>query len=164
MIANLRYARPDASIDEIRAACRAAQVHDVIDALPDGYDTIVGERGYRLSGGEKQRLAIARMLVKDPAIVVLDEATSHLDSENEALVQQALANALANRTAIVIAHRLSTITNADQIVVIDEGRIVERGRHDDLRAAGGLYAEHYNTLVRDNGTRAAIDTIDAPVA
>ena len=161
VIANLRYARPDAAFDEIKAACAAAQIHDVIAALPDGYDTIVGERGYRLSGGEKQRLAIARMLVKDPAIVVLDEATSHLDSENEALVQRALANALADRTAIVIAHRLSTITNADHIVVIDEGRVVERGRHDDLRAAGGLYADLYNTLVRDNGTH---DAIDAPVA
>jgi ATP-binding cassette subfamily B protein len=104
------------------------------------------------------------MLVKDPAIVVLDEATSHLDSENEALVQRALANALADRTAIVIAHRLSTITNADQIVVIDEGRVVERGRHDELRSAGGLYADLYNTLVRDNGTHDAIDSIDIPVA
>ena len=156
VIANLRYARPDATLDEIRAACRAAQVHDVIAALPEGYDTVVGERGYRLSGGEKQRLAIARMLVKNPSIVVLDEATSHLDSENESLVQQALANALRGRTAIVIAHRLSTITNADQIVVLDEGRIVERGRHDELRAAGGLYADLYNTLVRDNGSRVAV--------
>jgi ATP-binding cassette subfamily B protein len=167
VMANLRYARPEASFEEIQAACRAAQIHDVIAALPDGYDTVVGERGYRLSGGEKQRLAIARMLVKDPAIVVLDEATSHLDSENESLVQRALANALADRTAIVIAHRLSTITNADQIVVIDEGRVVERGRHDDLRGAGGLYADLYNTLVRDNGSHDAIDpfdTIDAPVA
>jgi ATP-binding cassette subfamily B protein len=167
VLANLRYARPEATFEEVQAACRAAQIHDVITALPDGYDTLVGERGYRLSGGEKQRLAIARMLVKDPAIVVLDEATSHLDSENESLVQQALANALANRTAIVIAHRLSTITNADQIVVIDEGRVVERGRHDDLRAAGGLYADLYNTLVRDNGTADIVDTIDAidaPVA
>ncbi|MEO5837478.1 MAG: ABC transporter ATP-binding protein [Acidimicrobiales bacterium] len=164
VLSNLRYARPDATFDEIQAACRAAQIHDVIAALPDGYDTLVGERGYRLSGGEKQRLAIARMLVKDPAIVVLDEATSHLDSENESLVQQALANALANRTAIVIAHRLSTITNADQIVVIDEGRVVERGRHEELRAAGGLYADLYNTLVRDHGSHDIIDNIDAPVA
>ncbi|HUP75169.1 MAG TPA: ABC transporter ATP-binding protein [Acidimicrobiales bacterium] len=164
VMANLRYARPDATFDEVQAACRAAQIHEVITALPDGYGTVVGERGYRLSGGEKQRLAIARMLVKDPAIVVLDEATSHLDSENEALVQRALANALADRTAIVIAHRLSTITNADQIVVIDDGRVVERGRHDELRAAGGLYADLYNTLVRDNGTHDAIDSIDVPVA
>jgi ATP-binding cassette subfamily B protein len=149
VMANLRYARADATDDEIVAAARAAQIHDVIVDLPDGYDTIVGERGYRLSGGEKQRLAIARMLVKDPAIVVLDEATSHLDSENEALVQKALANALAGRTAVVIAHRLSTIVDADRIVVLDDGRVVETGRHEELRAAGGLYADLYETLVRD---------------
>jgi ATP-binding cassette subfamily B protein len=145
---NLCYGRPDATEAELDAACRAAQIHDVIQALPDGYDTVVGERGYRLSGGEKQRLAIARMLVKDPAIVVLDEATSHLDTENEALVQRALAAALAGRTAIVIAHRLSTIVDADQIIVLDQGQVVERGTHDELRAAGGLYAELYETLVR----------------
>ncbi len=145
---NLRYARTDASNVELVAACRAAQIHDVIMALPDGYDTVVGERGHRLSGGERQRLAIARMLVKDPAVVVLDEATSHLDSENESLVQQALANALTGRTAIVIAHRLSTITGADQILVLDDGHIVERGRHAQLLAADGLYAELYRTLVR----------------
>ncbi len=133
--ANLRYARPDATDAELEAACRAARIHDVIAALPDGFDTVVGERGYRLSGGEKQRLAIARMLLKDPAIVVLDEATSHLDTENEALVQQALAAGLAGRTSVVIAHRLSTIVDADQILVLDDGRIVERGRHDDLLAA-----------------------------
>ena len=143
--ANLRYARPDATGAELLEACRAARIHDVIMALPDGYETLVGERGYRMSGGEKQRLAIARVLLKRPAIVVLDEATAHLDSENEAQIQEALATALAGRTSIVIAHRLSTIAAADQILVLDRGRIVERGRHDDLLAAGGLYQELYET-------------------
>jgi ATP-binding cassette subfamily B protein len=145
---NLRYARPDATDDELRAACRAAQIDDVIGALPDGYDTVVGERGHRLSGGEKQRLSIARMLLKDPAIVILDEATSHLDAENEARVQEALAAALDGRTAIVIAHRLSTIASADVILVLDDGRIVEEGDHQRLLAAGGLYADLYRVLVR----------------
>jgi ATP-binding cassette, subfamily B, bacterial len=151
---NLRYAHPDATSDEVEAACRAAQIHDVITRMPDGYDTVVGERGYRLSGGEKQRLAIARMLLKDPAIVILDEATSNLDTENEALVQEALRVALAGRTSFVIAHRLSTIVSADQILVLDEGRIVERGRHPELVARGGLCAELYRTLVRDDVTAA----------
>ncbi len=145
---NLRYARPDASIDELRAACEAARIHHVIAGLPEGYDTVVGDRGYRMSGGEKQRLSIARMLLKDPAIVILDEATSHLDSENEAAVQDALAEALVGRTSLVIAHRLSTITTADQILVVDDGRVVEAGRHDDLVESGGLYADLYRTLVR----------------
>ncbi len=147
--ANLVYARPDATTDEMVEACRAARIHDVISALPDGYDTVVGERGYRLSGGEKQRLAIARMLLAAPAVVILDEATSHLDSENELAVQEALGTALAGRTALVIAHRLSTVVNADEILVLDAGRIVERGRHDELVAARGLYASLYTTLAAE---------------
>ena len=145
---NLRYARPDASGAQVAEACRAARIHDVIAALPDGYDTVVGERGFRLSGGEKQRLAIARMLLKDPAIVILDEATSHLDTENEALVQEALTEALRGRTSLVVAHRLSTIVDADVIVVVDDGLITESGTHDELRLAGGLYAELYEGLLR----------------
>jgi ATP-binding cassette, subfamily B, bacterial len=143
--ANLRYARPDASDTELVAACEAARIHDLIMSLPEGYDTVVGERGYRLSGGEKQRLAIARVLLKDPAVVILDEATAHLDSETELLVQQALAAALAGRTSIVIAHRLSTIQAADQILVLERGQIVGRGTHASLVAEGGLYAELYQT-------------------
>jgi len=142
---NLRYARPDATDDDIVAACRAARIHDLIATLPDGYDTVVGERGYRLSGGEKQRVAIARVLLKNPAIVILDEATSHLDNESEHAIQQALIEALAGRTAIVIAHRLSTIVGADRIIVLDDGRIVEEGTHVDLLAANGLYADLYRT-------------------
>jgi ATP-binding cassette subfamily B protein len=142
---NLRYARPEATDEEIVAACRAARIDHVIAAMPEGYDTVVGERGYRLSGGEKQRLAIARVLLKAPAIVILDEATAHLDSETEVLVQQALAEALDGRTSVVIAHRLSTIRAADEILVIDDGRIVERGPHERLLEAGGLYAELYET-------------------
>ena len=143
--ANLRYARPDATDDELVDACRRARIHDLIASLPDGYATVVGERGYRMSGGEKQRLAIARMLLKDPAIVILDEATSHLDAESEMAIQRALADALAGRTALVIAHRLSTIVAADRILVLEDGRIVEEGRHDDLLEAGGLYADLYRT-------------------
>ena len=144
---NLRYGRPEATDTELRQACEHARVLDVIEQLPNGFDTMVGERGYRLSGGEKQRLAIARMILKDPAIVILDEATSSLDTENEAAVQAALADALEGRTAVVIAHRLSTITGADQIVVLDGGRIVEHGRHQELVDQGGLYSELYRVLV-----------------
>jgi ATP-binding cassette subfamily B protein len=142
---NLLYARPTATDDELWAAVDAAQIGELIRQLPDGLDTLVGDRGYRMSGGEKQRLAIARLLLKAPSIVVLDEATAHLDSESEVAVQRALKTALAGRTSLVIAHRLSTVREADQILVVDEGRIVERGTHDDLVAAGGLYAELYRT-------------------
>jgi ATP-binding cassette, subfamily B, bacterial len=143
--ANLSYARPGATEQELIEACRAAQIWDLISVLPDGLDTVVGDRGYRLSGGEKQRVALARLLLKAPAVVVLDEATAHLDSESEVAVQRALKTALAGRTSLVIAHRLSTIREADQILVIDEGRVRERGRHEDLLAADGLYAELYRT-------------------
>jgi ATP-binding cassette subfamily B protein len=143
--ANLAYAKPGASGPELEQACRAAQIWDLISSLPDGLDTIVGDRGYRLSGGEKQRIALARLLLKAPSVVVLDEATAHLDSESEAAVQRALKTALAGRTSLVIAHRLSTIREADQILVIDEGQVRERGRHEELLAAGGLYAELYRT-------------------
>jgi ATP-binding cassette subfamily B protein len=143
--ANLLYARPEASEEDLVAACRAAQIWDLIAVLPDGLDTVVGDRGYRLSGGEKQRVALARLLLKAPSVVVLDEATAHLDSESEAAVQRALKAALAGRTSLVIAHRLSTIREADQILVIDGGQVRERGRHDELLAADGLYAELYRT-------------------
>jgi ATP-binding cassette subfamily B protein len=143
--ANLRYARPDATDQEIHEACRAARIHDLIRSLPEGYETMSGERGYRFSGGEKQRLAIARLILKAPAVMILDEATSHLDSETETLVKDALASAFRGRTSFVIAHRLSTIRAADQILVVHEGRIAERGTHDQLVAARGLYAELHQT-------------------
>jgi ATP-binding cassette subfamily B protein len=143
--ANLAYAKPDASERELVAACQAAQIWDMISGLPDGLVTVVGDRGYRLSGGEKQRIALARLLLKAPTVVVLDEATAHLDSESEAAVQRALKTALAGRTSLVIAHRLSTIREADQILVIEAGQVREQGRHEELLAAGGLYAELYRT-------------------
>lgn len=139
--ANLRYAKSDATLDEMKKACESAQIWDLVNSLPNGLETMVGERGHRLSGGEKQRLAIARLLLKSPSIVILDEATAHLDSENEELVQKALSQALSGRTSIVIAHRLSTVMNADQILVLENGMIRERGKHDDLVQAGGLYSE-----------------------
>ncbi len=145
---NLRYARLDASDEEMEAACRAANIHDFIVDLEKGYDTLVGERGYRLSGGEKQRIAIARVILKDPRILVLDEATSHLDSQSEALIQEALKTVMRGRSSLVIAHRLSTILAADLILVLDRGRVVERGTHGSLLAEGGLYRQLYETQFR----------------
>jgi len=145
---NLTYANPNALPSEVEAAARAANIHQFIVDLPDGYDTIVGERGYRLSGGEKQRIALARVILKDPRILVLDEATSHLDSESESLIQDALKRVMAGRTSIVIAHRLSTILAADLILVMDRGKIVERGTHEQLLGMGGLYSQLYETQFR----------------
>jgi ATP-binding cassette subfamily B protein len=159
--ANLLYAKPDAADDEIAEVLRAAQTMALIESLPEGLDTVVGDRGYRLSGGEKQRVAIARLLLKAPDVVVLDEATAHLDSESERAVQLALKTALAGRTSLDIAHRLSTVRDADQILVLRDGRIEERGRHDELLAAGGLYAELYRTQFRRQG---APDDGDDPYA
>ena len=150
--ANLRYANPDATLAQIQSACEAAQMWEFITSLPNGLETIVGERGHRLSGGEKQRLAIARLLLKAPSIVILDEATAHLDSENEALVQTALEKALVGRTSIVIAHRLSTVQKADQILVLENGYLVESGKHDALVAQGGLYFDLYQRQVLSTGT------------
>lgn len=147
---NLRYARPDATTDEMRAACASAQILTLIDQLPDGFNTVVGDRGYRLSGGEKQRLALARLFLKAPRVVVLDEATAHLDSESERLVQTALDTALEGRTSMVIAHRLSTIRRADQILVVVGGRVVQRGTHEELLAEGGMYETLYRTQFSDS--------------
>jgi len=157
--ANLVYARPGASDDEVRAALAAAQILPLIETLPDGLDTVVGERGYRLSGGEKQRIAIARLLLKAPGLVILDEATAHLDSESEAAVQRALDTALVGRTSLVIAHRLSTIRNADQVLVLEAGRIVQRGTHDELLAQEGLYRELYQTQFASDPAGPSIGSI-----
>jgi ATP-binding cassette subfamily B protein len=150
--ANLLYARPDADETTMDDALRQAQILDLVRSLPDGLDTLVGDRGYRLSGGEKQRVALARLILKAPDVVVLDEATAHLDSESEAAVQEALRTALSGRTSVVIAHRLSTVREADQLLVIDEGRIAERGTHAELLEAGGLYAELYRTQFAEQAT------------
>jgi ATP-binding cassette subfamily B protein len=152
--ANLLYARPEATEDQLMEACTSAQIRNLIEQLPEGLDTVVGDRGHRLSGGEKQRIALARLLLKGPRVVVLDEATAHLDSESEAAVQRALDHALEGRTSVVIAHRLSTVRRADQILVVDGGQVVERGTHEVLLALGGTYAELYRTQFQDDAVPA----------
>ncbi|MEU5779243.1 ABC transporter ATP-binding protein, partial [Streptomyces venezuelae] len=160
---NLTYARPEATEQELVDACRAAQIWDLISSLPDGFDTVVGDRGYRFSGGEKQRVAMARLLLKAPPIVVLDEATAHLDSESEAALQRALQSALKGRTSLVIAHRLSTIRDADQILVVDKGRVQERGTHEELMQLDGQYAELYRTQFSRQPAENSSENGDAPV-
>lgn len=157
--ANLLYARPDATDDQISSALRDAQILNLIESLPDKLDTMVGERGYRFSGGEKQRIAIARLLLKAPDIVILDEATAHLDSESEAAIQRALETALAGRTSIVIAHRLSTILKADEILVVQNGRIVQRGTHASLLAESGIYTELYHRQFAEAAEKRAPQTV-----
>jgi ATP-binding cassette subfamily B protein len=148
--ANLQYARPDATDDELIKASRTANIHDFIVDLPDQYDTVVGERGYRLSGGERQRIAIARVVLRDPRILILDEATSSLDSLSEELIQNALKEVMKNRTSLVIAHRLSTILAADKILVLDQGHLVQVGKHQELLSQGGLYQDLYETQFKLN--------------
>jgi ATP-binding cassette subfamily B protein len=155
--ANLLYARPESTEAELLAACDAAQIGGLIANLPDGLDTVVGDRGHRLSGGEKQRIALARLLLKGPRVVVLDEATAHLDSESEAAVSRALDNALEGRTSVVIAHRLSTVRRADQILVVEDGRVVERGTHEQLLGSGGVYSDLYRTQFEDDESPVVAD-------
>ncbi|HMC53329.1 MAG TPA: ATP-binding cassette domain-containing protein, partial [Acidimicrobiales bacterium] len=162
--ANLLYAKPDATDDELVEVVKAAQIWELVSELPEGLETVVGDRGYRLSGGEKQRLAIARLLLKAPSFVVLDEATAHLDSESELAVQRALRTALAGRTSLVIAHRLSTVREAHKILVLDQGRIVESGRHADLLADDGLYAELYRTQLLPGAVAAAALEVGVPAS
>jgi ATP-binding cassette subfamily B protein len=161
--ANMLYARPDATEAEIIHAAKAANIHDFIADLPDGYDTVVGERGYRLSGGERQRIAIARVILKDPRILVLDEATSHLDSLSEALIQEALKRVMEGRTSLVIAHRLSTILAADKILVMENGRLVESGTHAELLNKDGLYTSLYETQFRF-GVENEVNPVSFPTA
>ncbi len=164
---NLRVGNPEASDEELYAAATSANAHDFISAFPDGYETIVGERGIKLSGGQRQRVAIARAILKDPRILILDEATSSLDTESEAVVQEALEVLMQGRTTLVIAHRLSTVRNADRILALDGGRIVEEGSHDELMALGGLYADLYSRQLIDTATEDALDpagTEESPAA
>ena len=154
---NIAYARPGASAGEVEAAARAAHAHEFVERLPQGYDTLVGERGVKLSGGQRQRVAIARAILKDPAVLILDEATSNLDTESERLIEDALGKLLVGRTTLIIAHRLSTVRRADRLVVVDRGRIVEEGTHAELLARGGLYARLYQRQFRDDDLYAQRD-------